>query len=177
MDQSKISRLERRSDMLLSTLKRFVQATDGEMHLGVTYPDGGPVELLTFSPWSPAVSRAARTFSPNSSASSAAALVSSKLARSAATSPRFGSGLWGELQPDPGLEAASFCPLLPSRRFDVGPWLVELRGDALEYLEHVGEFFALFGRGGGRAGSSLSSCSFASSAVRRSAGSSRRVVA
>lgn len=73
MDQSKISRLERRSDMLLSTLKRFVQATDGEMHLVVTYPDGGPVELLTFSPWSPAVSRASRTFSPNSSASRAAA--------------------------------------------------------------------------------------------------------
>ncbi len=72
MDQSKISRLERRSDMLLSTLKRFVQAT-GEMHLVVTYPDGGPVELLTFSPWSPAVSRASRTFSPNSSASRAAA--------------------------------------------------------------------------------------------------------
>ena len=72
MDQSKISRLERRSDMLLSTLKRFVQAT-GEMHLVVTYPDGGPVELLTFSPWSPAVSRASRTVSPNSSASRAAA--------------------------------------------------------------------------------------------------------
>ena len=46
MDQSKISRLERRSDMLLSTLKRFIAATGGEMHIVVTYPDGGPVELL-----------------------------------------------------------------------------------------------------------------------------------
>ena len=46
MDQSEISRLERRSDMLLSTLKRFVKATGGEMHVIVTYPDGGPVELL-----------------------------------------------------------------------------------------------------------------------------------
>ena len=46
MDQSEISRLERRSDMLLSTLKRFVTATGGEMHVVVTYPDGGPVELL-----------------------------------------------------------------------------------------------------------------------------------
>lgn len=46
MDQSEVSRLERRSDMLLSTLKRFVQATGGEMHIVVTYPDGGPVELL-----------------------------------------------------------------------------------------------------------------------------------
>lgn len=46
MDQSEISRLERRSDMLLSTLKRFVQATGGETHIVVSYPDGGPVELL-----------------------------------------------------------------------------------------------------------------------------------
>lgn len=46
MDQSEVSRLERRSDMLFSTLKRFVEATGGEMHVVVTYPDGGPVELL-----------------------------------------------------------------------------------------------------------------------------------
>lgn len=46
MDQSEVSRLEHRSDMLLSTLRRFVQATGGEMHIVVQYPDGGPVELL-----------------------------------------------------------------------------------------------------------------------------------
>lgn len=46
MDQSEVSRLEHRSDMLLSTLRRFVQATGGEMHIVVSYPDGGPVELL-----------------------------------------------------------------------------------------------------------------------------------
>ena len=46
MDQSEVSRLERRSDMLLSTLKRFIHATGGEMHIVVSYPDGGPVELL-----------------------------------------------------------------------------------------------------------------------------------
>lgn len=46
MNQSEVSRLERRSDMMLSTLKRFVQATGGEMHIVVSYPDGGPVELL-----------------------------------------------------------------------------------------------------------------------------------
>src|SRR5699024_4180011 len=45
-DQSEVSRLERRSDMLLSTLKRFIAATGGEMHIIVQYPDGGPVELL-----------------------------------------------------------------------------------------------------------------------------------
>lgn len=46
MDQSEVSRLERRSDMMLSTLRRFVRATGGEMHIVVSYPDGGPVELL-----------------------------------------------------------------------------------------------------------------------------------
>jgi DNA-directed RNA polymerase specialized sigma subunit len=46
MDQSEVSRLERLTDMLLSTLKRFVQATGGEMHIVVSYPDGGTVELL-----------------------------------------------------------------------------------------------------------------------------------
>ncbi len=46
MDQSEVSRLERRTDMLLSTLKRFIEATGGQMHIVVSYPDGGPVELL-----------------------------------------------------------------------------------------------------------------------------------
>jgi len=46
MDQSEVSRLEYRSDMLLSTLKRFVEATGGELHMVVQYPDTAPVELL-----------------------------------------------------------------------------------------------------------------------------------
>lgn len=46
MDQSEVSRLERRSDMLLSTLKRFVHANGGELHLVVQFPDSAPVELL-----------------------------------------------------------------------------------------------------------------------------------
>ncbi|MEX1008143.1 MAG: helix-turn-helix domain-containing protein [Acidimicrobiia bacterium] len=46
MDQSEVSRLEYRSDMLLSTLKRFVQATGGELHMVVQYPDSAPIELL-----------------------------------------------------------------------------------------------------------------------------------
>ncbi len=50
MDQSEVSRLEHRSDMLLSTLQRFVHATGGEMHIVVNYPDGGPVELLVHDP-------------------------------------------------------------------------------------------------------------------------------
>jgi len=46
MDQSEVSRLEHRTDMLLSTLRRFIRATGGELHLVVQYPDGAPVELL-----------------------------------------------------------------------------------------------------------------------------------
>ncbi len=46
MDQSEISRLEHRTDMLISTLKRYVESTGGEMHIIVSYPDGGPVELV-----------------------------------------------------------------------------------------------------------------------------------
>ena len=48
MDQSEISRLERRTDLLLSTLRRFVNATGGELHLVASYPDGD-VELLVGS--------------------------------------------------------------------------------------------------------------------------------
>jgi hypothetical protein len=46
MDQSEVSRLEYRTDMLLSTLRRFIEATGGELHLVVQYQDSAPVELL-----------------------------------------------------------------------------------------------------------------------------------
>ena len=46
MDQSEVSRLEYRADMLISTLRRFVEATGGELRLVVQYPDGAPVELF-----------------------------------------------------------------------------------------------------------------------------------
>lgn len=45
MNQSEVSKLERRSDMFISTLRRFVQATGGELHLVARYPEGS-VELL-----------------------------------------------------------------------------------------------------------------------------------
>lgn len=41
MDQSEISRLEHRCDMLLSTLERFVHASGGEMHIFLSYPVRG----------------------------------------------------------------------------------------------------------------------------------------
>lgn len=45
MNQSEVSRLEQRSDLLLSTLKRYVAATGGELHLVVTYPDTPPLDV------------------------------------------------------------------------------------------------------------------------------------
>ena len=49
MDQSEVSRLEHRSNMLLSTLRSFIRATGGELQLVVTFPDAEPVELLVGS--------------------------------------------------------------------------------------------------------------------------------
>lgn len=46
MDQSEVSRLERRSDMLLSTLRAFIRASGGELQLVATYPNANPVQLL-----------------------------------------------------------------------------------------------------------------------------------
>lgn len=46
MDQSEVSRLERRSDMLLSTLRSFIQAAGGELELIATFPDSSPIHLL-----------------------------------------------------------------------------------------------------------------------------------
>lgn len=46
MDQSEVSRLEHRSNMLLSTLRSFIRATGGELQLIVTFPDAEPIQLL-----------------------------------------------------------------------------------------------------------------------------------
>jgi transcriptional regulator with XRE-family HTH domain len=45
MSQGEISRLERRSDLLLSTLRRFIEATGGELHLVARYPEAD-VDLM-----------------------------------------------------------------------------------------------------------------------------------
>lgn len=50
MDQSEVSRLEQRSDLLLSTLQRYVAATGGELRLLVTYPDAPSVEVRLTDP-------------------------------------------------------------------------------------------------------------------------------
>lgn len=48
MNQSEISKLERRTDMLISTLRKFIEAMGGELHIVANYPEGS-VELLL--PW------------------------------------------------------------------------------------------------------------------------------
>lgn len=48
VNQAQVSRLERRVDLnvMLSTLRAFVEATGGELHIIVTYPDDPlPIEL------------------------------------------------------------------------------------------------------------------------------------
>jgi len=48
VEQDKISRLERRSDLLLSTLKSYVQAMGGSLTLVAEFPDRPPVALATY---------------------------------------------------------------------------------------------------------------------------------
>ena len=45
--QSNVSRLERRRDMLISTLREVVSALGGELHVSAVFPDGA-VELAQF---------------------------------------------------------------------------------------------------------------------------------
>lgn len=47
--QDTVSRYERRSDMLLSTLQDYVQAMGGELELVVTFPDRKPVKLKSLA--------------------------------------------------------------------------------------------------------------------------------
>ena len=44
---------------------------------------------------------------------------------------------FGELQPDLGLEACAFSPLLSIRRFDGGPRHAELGGDSFEPVSYT----------------------------------------
>ena len=43
--QEGVSRLEKRSDLLLSTLRSYVEAMGGELHLIAEFPDRPPVHL------------------------------------------------------------------------------------------------------------------------------------
>lgn len=44
--QDSVSRLEKRSDLLLSTLRKAIEAMGGNLSLVAQFPDGGPVVLV-----------------------------------------------------------------------------------------------------------------------------------
>lgn len=47
VDQGSISKMERRTDMYISTLRNFIQAMGGELHIRADFPDGS-VEITQF---------------------------------------------------------------------------------------------------------------------------------
>src|SRR6266852_1640259 len=47
--QDSVSRLEKRSDLLLSTLRKTVRAMGGEVHIIAEFPDRAPVVLYALS--------------------------------------------------------------------------------------------------------------------------------
>jgi transcriptional regulator with XRE-family HTH domain len=48
VDQGSISKMERRTDMYISTLRNFIQAMGGELHIRADFPDGS-VEINQFA--------------------------------------------------------------------------------------------------------------------------------
>lgn len=48
--QSNVSRLERRCDMLVSTLREVVEALGGELHLVAFFPEDGAVRIRQLEP-------------------------------------------------------------------------------------------------------------------------------
>ena len=49
ISQDGVSRLEQRSDVMLSTLRKYVEAMGGSLNLVVQFPDCPPVEISGFS--------------------------------------------------------------------------------------------------------------------------------
>jgi transcriptional regulator with XRE-family HTH domain len=47
VDQGSVSKLERRTDMYVSTLRNFIRAMGGELHIRADFPDGS-VEISQF---------------------------------------------------------------------------------------------------------------------------------
>jgi len=55
--QDSVSRLEKRSDLLLSTLRKAVQAMGGNLSLVAEFPDGAPVVLSGIAEEGPPLKR------------------------------------------------------------------------------------------------------------------------
>ena len=43
--QGEVSRIERRTDMYLKTLRSYIEAAGGQLHLVVEFPDADPIEV------------------------------------------------------------------------------------------------------------------------------------
>lgn len=48
VNQSAVSKMERRADMYISTLRNFVHAMGGQLKITVSFPEGGTVEIRQF---------------------------------------------------------------------------------------------------------------------------------
>jgi transcriptional regulator with XRE-family HTH domain len=46
--QSAISKIERRTDAYVSTVRRYLQAMGGELHIVAVFPDGAEIEINQF---------------------------------------------------------------------------------------------------------------------------------
>ncbi len=49
VNQEQVSRIEKRTDLHLSTLRRSVEAMGGELILTAKFPDGAPIRLTGFA--------------------------------------------------------------------------------------------------------------------------------
>ncbi len=49
IDQANVSRLEKRTDLMLSTLRKYIAAMGGELRLVVEFPDRPPISLVGIS--------------------------------------------------------------------------------------------------------------------------------
>jgi transcriptional regulator with XRE-family HTH domain len=49
MEQESVSRIERRADLLLSTMRKYVAAMGGDLKLVAEFPHRSPIRIETFS--------------------------------------------------------------------------------------------------------------------------------
>jgi transcriptional regulator with XRE-family HTH domain len=48
-DQAQVSRLEQRADLLVSTLRRYVEALGAQLEIVATFPDGATIRIENFA--------------------------------------------------------------------------------------------------------------------------------
>src|SRR5260221_298976 len=57
--QTALSHMERRDDILLSTLRAYVEALGGQLHVAATFPEAEPISLVGRSGWQPTMNGSA----------------------------------------------------------------------------------------------------------------------